>query len=96
MSDPDLTVVDATERGRFELILDGELVGLADYSIDGDIVTVPHVETDPAHRGRGFAAHLMSGILDSIRSDGRTIRPLCSYAASYMRDRPDTHDLVAG
>ena len=95
MVDSDLAVVDSPERRRFELILDGVVVGLADYSIDGDIVTVPHVETDPAHRGKGFAAHLMSGVLDAIRSDGRTIRPLCPYAGDYMRERPETHDLLA-
>ncbi len=95
MSDTDPTIVDAPDRNRFELIIAGDRVGLADYSISGDVVTVPHVETDPIHRGKGFAAALMEGVLDSIRSNGRTIRPLCPYAAQYMRDRPETHDLIA-
>ncbi len=91
----DLVVVDAPHASRFELHLAGEGVGLADYSISGDVVTVPHVETDPAHQGQGFAAVLMAGMLDSIRTNGQTIRPLCPYAAAYIRRHPDTQDLLA-
>ena len=91
----DLTVVDVPERSRFELRLGDERVGLADYTVHDDVVTVPHVETDPAHRGQGFAAELMAGLLAQLREDGRTIRPLCPYAAAYVREHPEVQDLVA-
>lgn len=95
-SDPtaNLSVIDAAESSRFELLLDGERVGLADYSLNGEVMTVPHVETDPAYRGQGFAGVLMRGVLESVRTNGQTIRPVCPYAAAYMRDRPDTQDLL--
>ena len=95
MSAPDLSVIDEPSSSRFTLLLDGEIVGLATYSLDDAVVTIPHVETVPAHRGRGFAAVLMDGVVESIRADGRRIRPICSYAAEYVRKRPDTHELVA-
>ena len=95
MTPRDLTVVDDTESSRFHLLLDGAVVGRADYAIHDDVVTVPHVETDPRYRGNGFAAVLMGAIVDSLRTNGQTIRPVCSYAAAYLRERPDTHDLVA-
>ena len=91
----DLSVVDVPERSRFELRLDGERVGLADYTVRDGVVTVPHVETDPAHRGQGFAAELMAGLLDELRERGQTIRPLCPYAAAYVREHPEVQDLVA-
>jgi hypothetical protein len=91
----ELTVVDVVDASRFELLLAGERVGLAEYSLQGDVLTVPHVETDPAHQGKGFAAVLMAGVLESVRSNGRTIRPICPYADAYMRRRPDTADLRA-
>ena len=93
MAQPNLTVTDASHR--FELRLDGELVGLADYTEHDGIVTIPHVETLPEHRGKGFAATLMAGIVEEVRAGGRSIRPICWYAAGYLRDRPDTHDLIA-
>lgn len=95
MSEPELTVINAPGASRFELRLDGDLVGSAGYSVDGDVVTVPHVETDPAHRGRGYAAVLMAGVIDSIREHGQQLRPVCPYAADYVRERPETHELVA-
>ena len=95
-SDPtaELSVIDAPESSRFELLLDGERVGLADYSLDGVVMTVPHLETDPAYQGQGFSAVLMQGLLDSIRANGQTIRPICPYAAAYIRGHPDTQDLL--
>ena len=88
-------VIDVPSLARFELVLDGELVGLADYHLVGDVMVVPHVETDPAHRGKGFAATLMAGVLDAVSAHGRTIRPLCPYADAYMRRHPETAALRA-
>ena len=90
-----LTVVDRRAEHRYELHLDGERVGLASYSIHDDVVTIPHVETDPAHRGKNFAARLMGGVLADIRNRDLTVRPICPYADAYMRRNPDTEDLRA-
>lgn len=89
-----LTVVDVPESSRFELLLNGDRVGSADYSLVDDVMTVPHVETDPAHQGQGFAAVLMEGVIDSLRRNSQTIRPVCPYAAAYVRRHPDTQDLL--
>ncbi len=94
MPNPNLSVVDVPEHSRFELNLDGERVGLADYTLADDLLTIPHVETDPAHRGQGFAATLMAGVVETARERNLQIRPVCPYASSYLRARPDTHDLV--
>lgn len=89
------TVIDNTEASRFELRRGADLLSFADYrSRDGAIV-VPHVETDPAFRGQGNAARLMDGLLEIIRADGRTIVPLCPFAAAHIRDDPEHQDLLA-
>ena len=95
MTAPDLSVIDVPESSRFELLLNGERVGLADYSVAAGVMTVPHVETNPAHQGQGFAAVLMDAVLESVRARGQTIQPVCPYAAAHMRRRPDTQDLLA-
>ena len=92
---PDPTVDDDVAASRFTLRVGGEIVSIADYRIDGDVVTITHVETRPMSRGNGFAAALMDGVVRSIRSNGQTIRPLCSYAAAYVRERPALHSLAA-
>ncbi|PZA18893.1 GNAT family N-acetyltransferase, partial [Modestobacter versicolor] len=59
----EITVVDVPERGRFE-IRDGEqVVGLASYHVEGDVMTLPHTEVDPARGGRGLGTQLVAGVL---------------------------------
>jgi predicted GNAT family acetyltransferase len=90
-----LEVVDLGDEQRYELRLDGERVGSADYRVRNGVMTIPHVETEPAHQGKEFAARLMSGVLDNARTQELSVNPTCTYAAAYMRRRPETHDLVA-
>lgn len=89
-----LVVADRPEHQRYELLLDGAVVGFATYSTSGGVVTIPHVETRADHRGKDFAAQLMNGVLDDVRSRSLTIRPLCGYARAFMKRRPETHDLL--
>lgn len=95
MSDPQPIVTDNPSESRYELRIEDELVSLADYRRSGDVLTVPHVETKPSHRGQGFAEMLMDGIIDDLRARSLTIHPTCPYAAAYMVDHPDTHDVYA-
>lgn len=90
-----MTVTRNEEAHRYELHVDGELVGLADYRERPGAVVVPHVETFPQHRGQGYAARLMDGIVDDLRARALKIVPLCPYAAAYMSERPELDDLVA-
>lgn len=92
-------VTENVDDGRFELHIDGELVSFASYQAgDSDAgrrnVVVPHVETLIAHRGNGYAAKLMDGMLDLLRTQERTITPLCPFAAGHVRDNPAHHDLL--
>lgn len=91
----ELTVREDAAAGRFELTLDGVTVGHASYTHDGDAVVIDHVFTAPEHRGNGFAARLMAGLLDRLRADDRNVVPVCSYAVAYLRDHPDQRDLLA-
>lgn len=90
------TFVDNAEAGRYELHVDDRVVSIATYRRDGDVVTIPHVETDPARRGNGHADELMDAVLDHIRAEGLRLRPLCGFAAAHVRSRPDQQDLLAG
>lgn len=90
-------IVERPADDRFELLRDGELVSYADYRTnDGGVLVVPHVETLRQHRGQGYAAQLMDGLLAIIRVDGRTIVPLCPFAADHIRADPAHHDLLKG
>lgn len=90
-------VVDAGVDGgpaRFELHRDGDVVSYATYHVRDGAVVVPHVETLAQHRGNGFADRLMEGMIDILREQERTIVPICSFAAGYLRQRPEHADLL--
>ncbi len=84
-----------TAAGKFELWFDSQLLSFAIFDEVDGVVTVPHVETAPQHRGNGNAATLMDGLLGLLRSSNRTIVPLCSFAADHVRSNKRHHDLVA-
>ena len=88
-------VIENAGAGRFELRVAGDVVSVATFRQVGSTVVVPHVETAVEHRGNGHAARLMEGLLALLRADGRTIEPLCPFAADHIRAQPRHHDLVA-
>ncbi len=87
-------VIDVPERSRFEIHLDGRRVGLLDYSVTGDVVSMPHTEIDPAYGGRGLGGELVAGALDVVRHRGLMVRPACSFVRHYIDQHPAYQDLL--
>jgi uncharacterized protein len=87
-------IKDNPGQSRFELGIDGQIV-FATYRRDGSTLAIRHVEAPPALRGHGAASQLMQGIADLARAEGLKIRPLCSYASSWMRRHKEYGDLLA-
>lgn len=79
---------------RFELRLDGTVVGHVDFTDAGGVRTVPHTEVDPAHRGSGLAARLVADVLRATRAEGLKVDPVCPYVAAFIRRHPEFQDLV--
>jgi uncharacterized protein len=83
------------EKSRYELIDEGDLVGVADYSVSGDRVVMSHTEIVPSRRGQGLGAILIRESLEDLRELGRTVVPMCWYVAQYIGEHPEYRDLVA-
>jgi predicted GNAT family acetyltransferase len=91
---PLFVVVENIADGRFELRRDGDVVSAATYTERDGQVIVRHVRTKPEHREQGYAGRLMDGLLQDVRDSGRTIAPLCPFAADHVRENPEWHDLL--
>jgi predicted GNAT family acetyltransferase len=91
----DITVVDVPERGRFEIKDGDRVVGLASYHVEGDVMTLPHTEIDPAMGGRGLGTQLVRGVLSSARERQLHVLPYCSFTRRYLLEHPEELDLVA-
>lgn len=93
----DVTVRNNPHENRFEVTVDGEFAGVADYRIDDGKVLLPHVEVLPEFRGGGVASTLVREALDTIRDEGwGTVVPLCPYAVTWIRRHRDYQDLIEG
>lgn len=77
-------MIDHHELSRFERTENGAVV-FARYSRDRDLLIIRHVEAAPVLRGTGAADRLMQDIVAQARADATRIRPLCGYAAQWLR-----------
>ncbi|MGX6601108.1 GNAT family N-acetyltransferase [Micromonosporaceae bacterium Da 78-11] len=91
----DIEVQDDPTRHRFELLVDGEVSGLADYRVRDGIVVITHSEVNPRFRGQGLGNVLAQRTLDQLRERGDKVVPACPFFAHYVAEHPEYQDLVA-
>lgn len=88
------TVRHLPEESRYEYVLDGEVVGVADYRLCGADVVMHHTMTVPERRGEGIAGQLVAGVLDDARARGRHVVPTCWFVAMFIDAHAEYHDLL--
>jgi len=86
------TVSHHSEDSRYEIAVDGERAGFAQYvDHDGRRVFF-HTVIDDAHSGQGLAGVLVRQALDATREEGLRIVPVCPYVAKYVERHHDWDD----
>ena len=90
-------IVDRPDQRRYELELDGQLVGLLTYRVDAGagVITHRHTEIDPRNGRRGLGSELVQFALDDARARGLLVRPDCPFVAAFIDRHPDYADLLA-
>jgi uncharacterized protein len=88
-------VRDNPERNRYELFVDGRLLGIAEYRRNGDVMVLPHTVIQAPERGKGWGEVLVRAALDDIRRQGYRIVPQCWFVAEFVDLNPQYADLVA-
>ena len=95
MTTPPATVLDAPDRSRFEIHLDGRLAGFAQYRIkDPALIVFTHTEIDDAFEGRGLGSTLVRAALDAARTRGLAVRPDCPFVRGYVARHSEYLNLV--
>jgi predicted GNAT family acetyltransferase len=89
-------VVHNADLHRYEIWLDDELAGFAEYRPSPGVLTFNHTEVDPIHRGKNLAAILMEATLKDVRDTfpNEKVVPTCSYVVRFMEKHPETQDLL--
>jgi predicted GNAT family acetyltransferase/glutaredoxin len=91
----DAVIADSPEANRYELRLDGRLVGLAAYRRRNGRIAFTHTEVEPACEGRGLGSRLAAAALDDARRQGLAVVPLCPFIAYFIQRHREYEDLVA-
>ncbi|MCU4185893.1 N-acetyltransferase [Acidiferrimicrobium sp. IK] len=78
-------VRDNPEAGCFELSVDGQPAGQAEYQAAGGTVTMTHTEIYDAYGGRGLGSTLIKAALDALRERGASVIPECPFVRSYLQ-----------
>lgn len=88
-------VVHVPGSSRYELRLDGRLIGLAAYHRRDGRIAFTHTEVDESCEGRGFGSRLAEAALADARREGLEVAPLCPFIAHYIEQHPEYEPLVA-
>jgi hypothetical protein len=88
-----VTVTDNAAAARFEIDVDGEVAGYAEYRRREGVVTFTHTVVDPAYEGRGVGSALVRGALDAVRAEGARVLAQCPFVRAWIERHPDYADL---
>lgn len=92
----DVVVTFAPGSERYEIRRGDELLGYATARRRGGVVTMPHVEIAPAHRGQNLANVLVRAALDDIEAQGERVAALCPFVVAFLRRNPKYQALSIG
>ncbi|MDP9848959.1 GNAT family N-acetyltransferase [Streptosporangium lutulentum] len=89
-----IEVSDNPGSSRFEILVDGEVAGFAQYRRRPHKIFFTHTEVRPEFEGMGLGSRLAAGALDQSRASALPVVPLCPFIARYIRRHPEYKDLV--
>jgi uncharacterized protein len=88
------SVVDVPDRMRFEVRVDGEVAGFAEYRRRPGLIAFIHTMIDPRFEGQGLGSKLVRTALDQARQDGVAVLPFCPFVRGYIAGHGEYVDLV--
>ncbi|MFC0581618.1 GNAT family N-acetyltransferase [Micrococcoides hystricis] len=89
-----LRIVEDADRGRFDLWQDDQFIGFAGYELKDNVMVFQHTLVDEKFGRRGYARAMVTLVLESARSRGWKVLPVCSYVLDYLERYPEYKDLV--
>jgi predicted GNAT family acetyltransferase len=80
---------------RYTMTVDGQLVAVADYVINGDSISFNHTFTQPNQRGKGYAGQVVSYAMDDVeKNSSRSVVPMCWYVGKWFDEHPERSGLL--
>ena len=88
-AEPSVEVVDNPASSRYEAHVGDRLAGFVTYQKRPTSVVLVHTEVDDDFEGRGIGSRLASSVLETLRTAGLKVEPVCPFIASYIERHPE-------
>jgi uncharacterized protein len=92
--DGTIEVADRPAQRRYEIRVDGELAGVAEYRSRPGRIEFTHTRVEDRFEGHGLGGRLVSFALEDARSRGLAVLPHCPFVRSYIQDHTEYAALV--
>jgi hypothetical protein len=90
----DFEVTDNPQEQRYEIRVDGAVLGLAAYRLRPGLIAFTHTQVDPRLEGQGAGSRLAHEALDDARRRGLAVLPFCPFINGWIERHPEYADLV--
>ncbi len=89
-----IEVADAPDRERYELSIEGAVVGFTAYRTRPGLIAFIHTEVDERLEGRGLAGRLIRFALEDARARGLAVLPFCPFVKGFIERHREFEALV--
>ena len=79
-----IELADAPARERYELSVDGQVMGFTAYRARPGLIAFVHTEVDDGLRGRGLGDRLIRFALEDARERGLAVLPFCPFVKAFI------------
>lgn len=94
MSDAEVRFSRNDDEHRYEMHVDGEYAGFAEFRTRPGTIVFTHTVVLPGHEGQGLGSMLARHVLDDAVARGERIVPRCPFIAAYLRRHDGYEDSV--
>ncbi len=88
------SIINNSDAGRVELLIDGRFAGYLAYERIADVVLFIRIQTDSQRAGQGLGVELVRKALDAARAEGMLVSPVCPFVCDVIRRHPVYVELV--
>jgi predicted GNAT family acetyltransferase len=84
------------DANRYVLRINGDIIAVADYRVNGNQISFTHTFTNPAQRGKGYAAEVVTFAIDDVEKNTTyKVVPMCWYVAEWFDDHTERAALLS-
>ncbi|MFE9784796.1 GNAT family N-acetyltransferase [Nocardia salmonicida] len=95
-ADPQRRVVRNVEKNRYDVFLDDQLAGFAEYVERDNDTDFIHTEIDDTFAGKGLGGVLARQAVEDVIARGRTVTAHCPFIRGWLDKHPEYDAHVVG